>query len=246
MYKPGTNIVAADTMSHLLPQENLQVPTPGCIIHQMDHLDDTTVDSADIRRCTSKNPVLSKVYQAVQLGTNLPEGPLNSAFHTKRYELSIKNGCLLWWSRMVIPHTLRQQFLKELYQCHLGMVKMRALARNYMWWPGIDADIEEKANHCYICQRSRTSLARAALHPWEWPRKHWQWIHVDYADYNGKNLFIVPNAHSKLKEVYLTGAINSITTIEKIRCCFTMHGLPNLFVSDNDLCFISLGVCWIY
>ena len=49
MYKPGTNIVVADAMSRLPLQENLQVLTPGCIIHVMDHLDDTTVDSADIR-----------------------------------------------------------------------------------------------------------------------------------------------------------------------------------------------------
>ena len=48
MYKPGRNIAAADTMSRFPLQENLQVPTLGCTIHLMDHLDDTTVDYADI------------------------------------------------------------------------------------------------------------------------------------------------------------------------------------------------------
>ena len=90
IYKPETNIDAADAMSHLPLQENLQVLTTGCIIHLMDHLDDTTVDSANIRRHTWKNPVLLKVYQAVQSGTNLPEGLLDSAFHTKKYELSVE------------------------------------------------------------------------------------------------------------------------------------------------------------
>ena len=98
MYKPGTNIVAADAMSHLPLQEDLQVPTLGCIIHLMDQLDDTTVDSADIRRHISKDPLLSKVYQAVQSGINLPKGPLYSVLHTKRYKLSVQNGCLLWGS----------------------------------------------------------------------------------------------------------------------------------------------------
>ena len=81
MYKPGTNITAADAMSCL--QDNLQVPAPGYIIHMLDHLDDTTVDSADIRRPTSKDLIHSKVYQAVRSGTNLPEGPFYSAFHTE-------------------------------------------------------------------------------------------------------------------------------------------------------------------
>ena len=122
-YKLGTNIVAADAMSYLPLQENLQVPMPGCIIYLMDHLDYTTVDSINIRRCTSKDPVLSKVYQVVQSWTNLPEGLLYSAFHTKRYKLSIENRCLLWGSWVIIPHTLRQQVLKELHQCHPGMVR---------------------------------------------------------------------------------------------------------------------------
>ena len=115
MHKTGTNIVTADAMCRLPQQENLQVPTLECIIHLMDHLDDTTVDSADIRRHTSKDPVLSKDYQAVWSGTNLPKGPLYSAFYTKRYELSVENGCLLWGSRVIIPHILRQQVLKELH-----------------------------------------------------------------------------------------------------------------------------------
>ena len=50
VYKPGTNIVATDAMSRLSLQENLQVPTPGYIIHLTDHLDDITVDSTDIRK----------------------------------------------------------------------------------------------------------------------------------------------------------------------------------------------------
>ena len=49
-------------MNHLSLQENLQVLMPGCNIHLMDHLDDTTEDSTNICRCTSKDQVLSKIY----------------------------------------------------------------------------------------------------------------------------------------------------------------------------------------
>ena len=94
----------------------------------------------------------------------------------------------------------------------------------------MDGNIEEKVNHCYTCQSSRTSPARALLHPWVISKEPWHQIHMDYADYNGRNLLIVPSAHSKWIEIYLTGATNSTTTIEKLRCCFTPHGLPNLLI----------------
>ena len=100
-------------------------------------------------------------------------------------------------------------------------------------------DIEEKVNRCYTCQSSWASPARTPLHPWEWLRELRHWIHVDYTDYNIRNLLIVTDAHSKWIEVYLSGATNSTTIIEKLRCCFAMHDLPNLLVSDNGLCFTS-------
>lgn len=117
---------------------------------------------------------------------------------------------------------------------------MNALFRNYVWWPGMDEDIEENVNHCYTCQSSRASLAKAPLHLWEWPMEPWHRIHVDYADYNDRNLFIVTDTHSKWIESYLTGVTTSTTTIEKLKCCFATHGLPDFLVSDNSPCFASL------
>ena len=111
---------------------------------------------------------------------------------------------------------------------------MKALARNYVWWPGMDAYIEEKVNRCYTCQCSRTSPERAPLHPREWPREPWHWIHVDYSDCNSRNLLIVIDTHSK------SGATNSTPKIEKLKCCFATHDLLNLLVSDNSPCFTSL------
>lgn len=197
-------------------------------------------DSANIHRHTSRDPDLSKIYQTVQLGTNLSERPLYSAFHTKRYELSVENGCLLWGSQVVVPHTLRQQVLRELHQFYPGMVKMKALAQNYMWWPGMYTDMEEKVNNCYTWQSSRTPPAKAPLHLWKWLRELWHKIHMDYANYNGRNLLIVTNAHSKWIEVYLTRATNSNTTNEKLSCCFAMYGLPNPVSDNGPWCLTSL------
>ena len=37
---------------------------------------------------------------------------------------------------------------------HPGIVKMKSLARSYVWWPNLCAEIEAKVKDCAECQAS--------------------------------------------------------------------------------------------
>ena len=41
--------------------------------------------------------------------------------------------------------------LKDLHVEHLGIVRTKQLARNYMWWPRLDAEIESTVKVCHSC-----------------------------------------------------------------------------------------------
>ena len=58
----------------------------------------------------------------------------------------------MWGPRAVIPHKYRQKVLDELHGGHMGVVKMKALARAHVWWPNIDRDIEGASQSCTGCQ----------------------------------------------------------------------------------------------
>ena len=81
----------------------------------------------------------------------------------------------------MIPQKLRARLVEELHRDHPGMVKMKAVARSYLWWPGVDKDLEECAKSCLSCQAVKSAPAVAPLHPWVWPAKPWQRIHIDFA-----------------------------------------------------------------
>ena len=77
--------------------------------------------------------------------------PLSS----RKDELSVLKGCLLWGSRVVVPEAGREAVLTELHVGHPGMSKMKALSRMYVWWPGLDQDIEKAVKMCNDCQENK-------------------------------------------------------------------------------------------
>ena len=104
---------------------------------------------------------------------------------------------------------------------------MKGLDRSYVWWPGIDQDIESLAKKCQGCQKVQFEAPTVPLHPWEWPIKPWQRIHVDYAGPFMRHMFlIVMDAHSKWPEVLLTGSTSSERSVELLREAFARYGLP--------------------
>ena len=140
----------------------------------------------------------------------------------------------------MIPTAGRIKSMEELHESHPGIVRMKSLARSYVWWPGMDKDLETKVAICSDCQRIRKSPPPAILHPWEWPTRPWARLHVDYAGpFMGKMFLVVVDAHSKWMNVVTTATATSRVTIKALRSIFSTHGLPELLVSDNGAVFTS-------
>ncbi|KAL7834749.1 hypothetical protein SRHO_G00289960 [Serrasalmus rhombeus] len=87
----------------------------------------------------------------------------------------------MWGLRVIVPPKLRPWVLTELHSAHPGVVRMKSLACSYVWWPGIDSQIEHQAKSCHSCQRVQKDPGLAPLHPWMWPSSPWEQIHVDFA-----------------------------------------------------------------
>ena len=167
-------------------------------VFYMNHMDVLPITASVIQNECSKDPILSKVLERTHHGWPqvFPVGL--EPFFSKRHELSIFHGCIMWGIRVVVPQKFRNHILLELHEGHIGIVKMKGLARSYVWWPGIDQDIESLAKKCQGCQKVQFEAPTVPLHPWEWPIKPWQRIHLDYAGPFMEHMFlIIVDAHSK-------------------------------------------------
>ena len=113
-------------------------------------------------------------------------------------------GCILWGARVVIPPQGRKLVLEELHETPTGVSKLKALARSYVWWPGMDADIEEVVRNCSSCQVTSLSPPVAQFHPWECPSQPWSRLHIDFAGpFMGHMYLIIIDSHSKWLDVQI-------------------------------------------
>lgn len=81
----------------------------------------------------------------------------------------------------------------------------------------MDADIEDMTKACAERQQNQHSPPRAPLHPWTWPTKPWQSIHIDFAGpFMGTSFIVIIDAHSKWPKVFQMSTTTTAKTIIKL------------------------------
>ncbi|XP_013385929.1 uncharacterized protein K02A2.6-like [Lingula anatina] len=241
-YRSGSSNSNADALSRLplisaqptstTPEENQQV---------FAFLDNETLVTSDmIRQWTSRDPILSQVCRYVQDGWPEKLDQHYDAYVRRRHELSVEQGILMWGLRVVVPPQGREFLLNELHESHPGIVRMKGLARSYVWWPNIDTEVERKVRDCDSCQVNSQLPPSAPLQPWEWPGRPWHRIHIDYmGPFEGRMILVIVDAHSKFVDAHVVHSATTSVTLTKLRQTFAMMGIPNTIVSDNGTCFTS-------
>ena len=129
---------------------------PGDVNFLVRQLSVSIVTASQIASWTEKDVVMSRVHHFILHGwpDRCPD-PSFQPFYTRRDELSTVDGCILWGAKVVVPAAGRQIVLQQLHDTHPGINRMKSLARSYVWWPGLDADIQSTVQKCDVCQSNK-------------------------------------------------------------------------------------------
>ena len=199
VFKPGDQHANADVLSRLpLPDHPTNVPLPQETVLLMEILQMSPITAKQIKSWTSHDPILAKVRDKVLQGWVDTKDPNFLPYQRRKRELSIEDGCVLWGNRVIVPPPGRAKVIDTLHEGHPGMVRMKCLARCYVWWPSMEQELEQKVKECTQCQELQNSPPQVPSHPWEWPQRPWARLHIDYAGpFMGKMFLITVDAHSK-------------------------------------------------
>lgn len=141
----------------------------------------------------------------------------------------------------MIPTSLRKDVLSELHRTHVGVVKMKQLARRHCFWKTIDKDIETLVKSCRECALTQKSPAKVPTHHWDDPQEIVDRVHIDFAGpfLNHHYLVLVDSKSKWAKVRILRDSPTSASTIELLLDIFSFHRFPLVFVSDNATIFHS-------
>ena len=237
-YIPGRQNFIADFMSRK-PVPGVPSPTE-LADEQVLFVETEVINASSVSAETQRDPVLKKALQYTLNGW--PESTTDQEllpYFTKRWELSVADNILLWNERVVVPESLRELLLNDLHYEHSGAVRMKRLARRYVWWPRIDKEIEETATQCQDCQEQARMPAKEYA-SWSWPTGPWQRIHIDFAGpFMGKMFLVIVDAYSRFLEIVPMDRATSTGTIAAMQRVLGIFGLPSHVVSDNGAQFTS-------
>jgi hypothetical protein len=240
VYRASKDHANADALSRLpLKIDQKEDPDEATSINML-YIENLPITASDIKEATRKDVTLGQVLDHILNGwPGHTKNPAVVPYFTRRTELTVEEGCVLWGNRVVVPDRFHEQLLDELHSVHPGMCHMKAIARSYIWWPGIDSDIEEVVRSCEECIKVSNSPSLAPLIHWKWCTKPWERIHIDYAQKGGQDFLILVDSHSKWLEVEHMKSTTSQATIRILRKLFASYGFPNELVSDNGPQFTS-------
>ncbi|CAB4022058.1 PREDICTED: uncharacterized protein K02A2.6-like [Paramuricea clavata] len=188
----------------------------------------------EIATATRADKTLSTLVTCLR--TNKWSTEILTSFKHIKDELTVtNNGIILRGHRIVIPQALQQRAIDIAHETHLGLTKTKALIREKIWFPNIDAMVKTTLDRCLTCQALGRPGPPAPITPTTMPDGPWQTVHVDFYGPlpTGEYLLVVVDRYSRFPEVEIVHSTRASTVIPKLDKIFAVHGIPTLLKSDN-------------
>ncbi|XP_054259016.1 uncharacterized protein K02A2.6 isoform X1 [Macrosteles quadrilineatus] len=141
---------------------------------------------------------------------------------------------------IVIPVSLRAEMLKRLHYPHLGVTKTQLRARNVIYWPNINNQIEDFVSKCETCAVNARSNFKEPLLPHPVPKLPWQKVGLDLFFHDGKTFLLCVDYFSKYVEI-LTMQSMSSQHVSQVKAIFSRHGIPKHVITAHDTCFTGFA-----
>ena len=138
----------------------------------------------------------------------------------------------------MIPIGLKCQFLVKLHESHLGVVKLKLLARTLIYWPNWNDDVECVCNECKTCRENQhmpPNIPKFQVNA----RGPGEVYGCDVAEIHGHQHLVVVDFFSCYIFKRKLSNLASFCVIEGLKDIFCDVGSPDKLITYNAHYFVS-------
>ena len=184
----------------------------------------------EIRVKTSIDPIIKSITDFIANGWPNYESAVPHTvrdYYRERALLSLSDGVVIYKLQIVMPPKMRDDALRRLHESHQGISKCRERAASAIWWPDVSRDIKRFIDRCDTCRCNRPTQREQSLRPVDLPGKTRKKVAK-------RNYYPVTIDHyPRWIEIKQLTSLTSDCVVSRVKTVFTMHGIPDVVVSDN-------------
>lgn len=135
--------------------------------------------------------------------------------------------------RIIIPPKMRNEMLTRIHENHMDMERCKRRARDIIFWPRMNEQIDAVVSKCKTCQEHQMSNQKEPMMQTPMPTRPWQMVATDLFQWEQKDYMVVVDYYSRYVEIAKMEETRSQTIVNHTKSIFARHGIPTTVRSDN-------------
>ena len=153
--------------------------------------------------------------------------------------MSIQDGLIFKGDRIVVPTSMQTETKERLHSSHIGVQGCLRRARETVYRPNMNADIESYISRCSTCNSIQRSQAKEPMSAHAIPELPWQHVACDLFECDGADYVVLVDYYSDFFEIDRLSDKRSNEVVRKLKAHFARHGCPETLCSNNGPPFNS-------
>ena len=243
-YLPGLKNQLADCLSRVGGLQD-SIKLPKLSVYQITSQLNARSDSLQqLHEATQADDTLAILKYTIQNGwpSNMKELPSEiQAFWTFREEMTIKDGLILKVTSIGIPSQKQAEIPKLIQEGHLGLTNCKLRAKETVYWPGLNDQLEKLVLNCQLCLKCLQSKCKPTPNMslgQEIPACPWTMLATDIFHLEGDSYLLLVGYTSRYPVIH---KLTSMTAhvIGHLKVIFSEYGWLDTIVSDNGPCYTA-------
>ena len=134
--------------------------------------------------------------------------------------LTAQNELVFKGERLVVPASLRKEFMATVHSSHIGIEGCIRRARDTLYWPRMATELREYVSKCDVFLSHRAEQTKEPLLQHDVTDRPWSKVAADLCELDNRTPLVIVDYYSNFVEVARLSSVTSRSVIKEMKATF--------------------------